>query len=489
MAVVAITGGAGAPGATSAALALLLSWPLAERRRVLLLECDPDGGAVLAGALQGQLETNASLRNLALADRRGRLLEVMWEQCLDVSAQGTGDRLLLPGLTDPAQAASLGYTWAPLAHACQSLDTYGCDVIVDLGRSGAYGPSAVLARQADAVLAVLRTTLRGLSSARPRINALAADLAAQGSGADALGLLLVQEGPYSASEISRALNAPVVGLLPHAPREAWTLSDGGRADDRRFLRSELMRAARSTADELRALIARRRVRVLAPQQPEPRPDWCAPQPPGGAVPGGPGRLHAVPGSGPAPRQHGAWTSDAPSAAPVGLPTAGSAGAPPRPNPPQPGPVPQGAAAGYAGHGAQSPLRPVWPVPDTSAFAARSAGPVTPDQAARLQAVHTEPSAAGPTGHPAHPQPQVQPRPSYRPATAPMPGPGPAGCDADRGWFTPLHAAPPPPLADHAPRPPAPRTFRPTPQPDPMAPQAQSTPQAEPPQSGEVARVR
>src|SRR5581483_7033163 len=36
MAVVAITGGTGAPGATTSALALLLAWPLSPGRRVLL---------------------------------------------------------------------------------------------------------------------------------------------------------------------------------------------------------------------------------------------------------------------------------------------------------------------------------------------------------------------------------------------------------------------------------------------------------------------
>ncbi|WP_063796029.1 hypothetical protein, partial [Peterkaempfera griseoplana] len=264
MAVIAVAGTPGAPGATTSALALLLAWPLAPGRRVLLAECDPDGGAILAGALEGRVEAVYGLRNLAVADRRGRLAEELWDQLVDLSPDGSADRLLLPGLTDPAQAVGLAYTWEPLVEAFHALEPHGYDVIMDLGRSGAHGSSAALARRADGVLLTVRNTLRGLNSARPRLAALREDLDTSGTGADALGLLLVQEGPYPAADVSRELGAPVIGLLPHAPRTARVLSDGGESTDRRFVRSELMRAARSAADEVRLLVGRRRVR-LAPQ--------------------------------------------------------------------------------------------------------------------------------------------------------------------------------------------------------------------------------
>ncbi|MHA6765087.1 CpaE-like family protein [Streptacidiphilus sp. PAMC 29251] len=273
MSVVTISGGPGAPGATTTALGLLLAWPLAEGRRVVLLECDPDGGAVLSGALEGRVEAGYGLRHLAVADRRGRLAETLWEQLVDISPDGGGSRLLLPGLTDPAQAAGLAYTWEPMVTACQDLDRGGCDVLIDLGRSGAHGPSGVLARRADAVLVTVRSTLRGLSSAKPRIAALAADLDAEGTGADALAVILVQEGPYAPAEVARALGAPVLGLLPYEPRSARVLSDGGDSADRRFVRSGLMRSVRSTADEIRMLTGRRRLRLSpvpqAPRQPQP----------------------------------------------------------------------------------------------------------------------------------------------------------------------------------------------------------------------------
>ncbi|MFF4339276.1 hypothetical protein ACFY00_04945 [Kitasatospora sp. NPDC001540] len=282
MTVVAVLGGPGAPGATSSALALLLSWPLRPGRRVLLVECDPDGGAVLAGALEGRVEAVYGLRNLAVADRRGLLAETLWEQLLDVSPQGTGDRLLLPGLTDPAQAPGLAYTWEPLVEALHALEPQGYDVLLDLGRSGAHGPMAVLPRRADVVAATVRTTLRGLSAARPRIAALREDLDTHGTGSDGLGLLLVTEGPYPENEVSRQFRLPVLGALAHAPRTARVLSDGGDTTDRRFIRSELMRTARTAADRIQDLAATRRRRLggpqpQPPQQQPPRQQQLPPQ--------------------------------------------------------------------------------------------------------------------------------------------------------------------------------------------------------------------
>ncbi|MDH6575166.1 hypothetical protein [Kitasatospora sp. MAP5-34] len=279
MAVVAVVGGPGAPGATTSALALLLAWPLQPGRRILLVECDPDGGAVLAGALEGRVEAVYGLRNLAVADRRGLLAQTLWEQLIDLSPEGNGERLLLPGLTDPAQAPGLAYTWEPLMEALHGLEPQGYDVILDLGRSGASGPGAVLARRADVVAVVLRSTLRGLSAVRPRLASLREDLDTSGTGADALGLLLIAEGPYPVVEVSRQFGVPALGLLPYAPRIARVLSDGGDTTDRRFVRSELMRTARSAADQIQLLIRRRRQR-LAPAA------VAAEQVPPVAIPGG-----------------------------------------------------------------------------------------------------------------------------------------------------------------------------------------------------------
>ncbi|WP_395293417.1 hypothetical protein ACF9IK_07295 [Kitasatospora hibisci] len=334
MAVIAVAGGPGAPGATTAALALLLAWPLQPGRRILLVECDPDGGAVLAGALEGRVEAVYGLRNLAVADRRGLLAQTLWEQLIDLSPDGNAERLLLPGLTDPSQAPGLAYTWEPLMEVLHGLESQGYDVILDLGRSGATGASAVLARRADAVAVTVRTTLRGLSAARPRLSALAEDLAAAGTGADALGLLLVAEGPYSGAEVSREFGLPVIGLLPHAVRTARILSDGGDTTDRRFIRSELMRTARSAADEVQLLVRRRRQRLAPTAAPAQLPAAPAPDP--GAQP-----LACAPPPAPASPQPAPLHGQAPQPAPPVIttgPVAPLAGLAPQPAAPAPFPA-------------------------------------------------------------------------------------------------------------------------------------------------------
>ncbi|MEU4584903.1 hypothetical protein AB0F92_22850 [Kitasatospora aureofaciens] len=323
MAVIAVVGGPGAPGATTTALALLLAWPLRPGRRILLVEADPDGGAVLAGALEGRVEAVYGLRNLAVADRRGLLAQTIWEQLIDLSPEGNAERLLLPGLTDPAQAPGLAYTWEPLAELLHGIEQQGYDVIVDLGRSGATGTSAVLARRADVVAVTVRSTLRGLSAARPRLAALGEDLAAAGTGADALGLLLVAEGPYSGAEVSREFGLPLLGVLPYATRTARVLSDGGDTTDRRFIRSELMRTARSAADEVQLLVRRRRQRLAPNAAPAGAPAAAAQlSAPGGPGPAaaGPVAVPVAPPSVPVPQ-----ASSAPGPAPYGQPAYGPTG--------------------------------------------------------------------------------------------------------------------------------------------------------------------
>ncbi|MFD9689564.1 hypothetical protein ACFWXO_27840 [Kitasatospora sp. NPDC059088] len=409
MAVIAVVGGPGAPGATTTALALLLAWPLQPGRRILLVEADPDGGAVLAGALEGRVEAVYGLRNLAVADRRGLLAQTIWEQLIDLSPEGDAERLLLPGLTDPVQASGLTYTWEPLAELLHGIEQQGYDVIVDLGRSGATGAGAVLARRADVVAVTVRSTLRGLSAARPRLAALGEDLAAAGTGTDALGLLLVSEGPYSGAEVSREFGLPVLGELPHAPRTARVLSDGGDTTDRRFIRSELMRTARSAADEVQLLVRRRRQRLAPTASPA-----AAPAPALGAAPGGP--------------------------AATGTATGGPA-APVAPTPVPPAPVPP------------TPVMPAPVVPAPSPYGQTGYGQqVYPDRTYQGQAQpgHPQPGYQQPT----HPQ-SGHGRPGYGQAA-----PGPVPGEAEPPSYAPpvIVTGPVAPLAGLAPQPAAPAPF-------------------------------
>ncbi|MCC9305593.1 hypothetical protein LN042_00420 [Kitasatospora sp. RB6PN24] len=454
MAVIAVTGGPGAPGATTSSLALLLAWPLADGRRVLLVECDPDGGAALAGALEGRVEAVYGLRNLAVADRRGLLAEALWEQLIDVSPGATGDRLLLPGLTDPAQAAGLAYTWEPLVEVLRGLHTQGYDVLLDLGRSGAHGPGAVLARRADCVAATVRTTLRGLSAARPRLAALREDLAA-GGGADGLGLLLVTEGPYPASDVTRELRLPVHGELPYAPRPARVLSDGGDSTDRRFIRSELMRAARTAADRLLAVAREQRERLtpvragaavagVAPQ-PQPQtsaPGWEVQQP---STPGWEVQQPSTLGW-EAPPPQGAWGQPQPAAySPVPEPSGGHPGHARTGGHQQPeqgrpagagdgwgGPVPGTTDAGAAEPVAPAPYAGARRAPQAEAMGTAPRQQAQPDDRGRPARDGTEQPGAAPQGREAGIAGLARVVGDYAPES--QGAPAPADEPAVRSWF-------------------------------------------------------
>ncbi|MEU1457112.1 hypothetical protein [Streptomyces avermitilis] len=259
MAVIALAGCSGAPGVTTSALALLLSWPLEQGRKMILAECDPDGGAVLHGLLQGTLGDRYGLRNLSVAARKGESGDAFWRQLIDLSSddgeqESPRERLLLPGITDPAQAASLVSVWKALAVAFRGIDaSQGHDIMIDLGRTGAFGPSAVLADQADAVVVVVRNTLRSLQSAQARVAVLEKRVGD-------VGLIVINEGPYPAGEVQRVLQVPVVATLPYAPKDAKVLSDG--ADQpRHFTKSPLMKAARTCSALLVQRVAARRARL------------------------------------------------------------------------------------------------------------------------------------------------------------------------------------------------------------------------------------
>ncbi|GGW77503.1 hypothetical protein [Streptomyces galilaeus] len=259
MAVIALAGCSGAPGVTTTALALLLSWPLEPGRRMILAECDPDGSAVLHGLLQGTLGDRYGLRNLSVAARQGELGDAFFRQLIDLSSderkkESSRDRLLLPGITDPAQAASLGSVWKALGVIFRGIEAeHGHDVLIDLGRRGAFGPSGVLADPADAVFVVVRNTLRCLQAAEGRVRALEERVGD-------VGVLVVNEGPYPAGEVQRVLQVPVVATLPYAPKDARVLSDGAE-QPRHFTKSPLMKAARTATTLLVQRAAIRRARL------------------------------------------------------------------------------------------------------------------------------------------------------------------------------------------------------------------------------------
>ncbi|MET8832407.1 ParA family protein [Micromonospora sp. NPDC004540] len=277
MAVIALVSAKGSPGVTTAALAAALSW----HRRLVLAECDPAGGSVLAGYLGGALDGPRGLGELAVGELRdGNLESAFWSQLVDLDAPKR-ERLLLPGVVDPAQAGSVTPLWQRFADFFTSLEqgVPPYDVLVDCGRLQVAGPPWPVLRAAAVVLLVTRAHLPDLSATRATVKAIERDFVEHRIPPGTLRLLVVGDG-HGGSEISKALRLPVIARLPHDPRTAAVLGHGGTVRANR----PLMRAAGALEVPVRALLDRRRARLAWPGAPAPRA-VTAPSTPGvsGAV--------------------------------------------------------------------------------------------------------------------------------------------------------------------------------------------------------------
>jgi MinD-like ATPase involved in chromosome partitioning or flagellar assembly len=244
MSVLAVTGGKAGPGATTAALALGLTWP----GPVLLVDADPGGGDMVPGMLPGRVDTQRGLLSWLVATRRLTVLEaaqVLAEHvvCLPEAPQVW----LMPGVQHPGQAQPLtSGGWERLARVLEREPTTGGrDVIVDTGRlsSGACWPVLAVA---DQVLLAVRPTARSVQGARGAVDQLREHL----GDLAAVRLLICGDGEYSPRDISGQLGIPVVGTLPADRAAAGALTDGGAIGMRPLKRSRLLREAAGLAAEL-----------------------------------------------------------------------------------------------------------------------------------------------------------------------------------------------------------------------------------------------
>jgi len=227
MALIVLCSAKAAPGVTVTALAFTLAW----NRPLILAECDTAGGDIAAGYLREVRLDGRGLGRLTASLARRRLAEDLWTQLVDLApAERTAlTRLMLPGLSDPAQAApwaerhTPGPTsgWEQLATLLRSAESgsTGYDVIVDYGRlSTANAPTPLLAA-ADAVLLVLRPTLPALRAAAVAVAGLARP------GAAPIGLVTVGKGAYVATGTTVSQDVPdealAIGRTKQANKEGY----------------------------------------------------------------------------------------------------------------------------------------------------------------------------------------------------------------------------------------------------------------------------
>ncbi len=246
MALIAVTADKGAPGVTTASVALAAVWP----RPVLLAEADPAGGDLmyrLPAASGGQLDPGRGLLSLAVAVRRGLEPGQVWEHTQKLH----GGLDLLVGVVTPEQGAGLDPLWGTVGAALARLPE--ADTIADCGRIGVAGPHYDLLAQASLVVLVTGATLGEVVRLRDRVAVLAPALARRGQ-APPVGVVVVAEhrGFHTAlADVGHALGrdspATVLGGLAYDARTADLLRGewGGRLE-----RSLLIRTARDLAGKL-----------------------------------------------------------------------------------------------------------------------------------------------------------------------------------------------------------------------------------------------
>lgn len=239
----------GAPGTTTTALGLALSWP----RPVLLVDLDPRGGDVLWTFGQGRDTEGRSLLAAQMHSRNAPWVEAIWDNVVALSDEDGAQRWLLPGLNDPVEGGAID--WPGLALALAHLP--GVDVIADCGptQPGRTGPYPVWSAS-SLVGVVLRPTLAGTHAALGGAKILARELTATGMGHERLQSIVVGPGrPYSTKEVSESLStvhAPVLGEVPWDPNGAEVLNMGGGG--RRAARSKLLRGCGELANTLGSVV-------------------------------------------------------------------------------------------------------------------------------------------------------------------------------------------------------------------------------------------
>ncbi|MCB2175756.1 MAG: hypothetical protein KQH57_08105 [Actinomycetales bacterium] len=253
MSLTVLCSASGAPGATTAALALLWTWPQAvPGRRALLVDADPAGSSLLPHFLAAGIPAGGGV--LGLAAERGTSADAVLRHA--VSLDAGEERLVLTGFAEPAQARPLSATWTGLAEVARDVAAGGLDVLVDAGRIGHRWEPSPLIEAADVVAVVTRSTLTAVTAARSALRSLRES---RGPGTKNTALVVGRPDPYTAAEVATALEVDPLPALPLDPAAAGALARGSGAGWR-FARSPLLRAAGDIAASLAA-----QVQPLAPR--------------------------------------------------------------------------------------------------------------------------------------------------------------------------------------------------------------------------------
>lgn len=230
----------GAPGVTTLVLALAHAWHTTRQALPpLVVEADLDGGSMAAGFFQGKTPKDRGLIQLALHRDADPML-VLAGQCIEVA--GAGFSVLL-GPDSPGRAAGATSAWPALAAAIRPLsDEEEVDVLIDLGRARPGACTTALVPTLDRLVWVMGSSLPSVLATRA---AITERVHGAGDG-PRVGVVVVGPGrPYRSAEIAEAVQAPLLGEIPHHRTGGF---DHGAVMTNRF--SPFTRAIRALAVRL-----------------------------------------------------------------------------------------------------------------------------------------------------------------------------------------------------------------------------------------------
>ena len=248
MSLILLGAGKGAPGVTTAAVALAAVWP----RRAVVAECDPSGADLVLRLVNQEGKLLAQDRGiLSLATAVGsNHTELALSEHMQTAAGGLN---VLVGPPSPRHAAALEPLWPALGvHLAAAVD---CDVLADCGRLTP--PTTVLQLEASTRLLVLlaRATPAGMAHLRPALT----DLDHRGLSAKVVVLPVGEDRRRVRDDVTDVVrqlcgptHPPVVG--PLALDRAGAAGLAGEWT-RHLDRTPLVASARRVAHELDVLLA------------------------------------------------------------------------------------------------------------------------------------------------------------------------------------------------------------------------------------------
>lgn len=219
------------PGATSVSVGLGMVWA-AQGKAPVLAECDPNGGVI---GLRFGMAERPSLATFASDTRRGAS-----ESGVAANVQLLHGMQCLLGPADPRVARRAVQSAAP--NIVQLHRSTPRPWICDLGRIAENSAVLELARSADLVLVVTRTSVA-------EVQALVFGVGLLRSQGCELGLVCIGDSPNPPREVAELTDVPLFGVLPDEASIAAAFG-GGRFNERQLRKSTMWRAVLHLGDEI-----------------------------------------------------------------------------------------------------------------------------------------------------------------------------------------------------------------------------------------------